>query len=182
MAVGMHGLVFQEFLDFAEDATSAGFVRDMLTAIAPPSGGRYHASGRYDHAELEAMIEHICRRTGEDRTTMLREFGRKLFGTFATLHSDLFRDQTEALDFLERIEDHIHTEIRKIDPQNAPPYFTCERLASDKLVMRYRSHRPYAALCVGLIEAALQHFALPGEISIEDATPDGRRATFVIAA
>lgn len=170
----MHGLMFREFLRFAEDATSKGFVDDMIVAANPKGGVTYDSDGPYDEADLVAMMNFLAGRTGYDLPELRHDFGYRLFRRFTEIHPEIFANQTDALDFLEGIEAHIHDQVRALNPKSNPPRFDITRPSANRLVMRYRSSRPFADLCAGLIEAALEHYKAGGLI---DSRPIGETKT-----
>lgn len=177
----MRGLVFTEFLDFVEETAGPDMVERMIEACDLPSGGAYTSVGNYDHAELVAMIRFLETATGEDAARMVRAFGHHLFGRLAEAHRVLLGDGEELLDFLEGIETHIHREVRKLYPDAELPRFAAERPAPDRLVLHYRSSRPFAALAHGMIEGASDHFEIPLHIACS-AGAGGTSARFELTA
>ena len=176
----MHGLMFREFFLFAEDATSKGFVQDMLKAARKTDAGDYDASGPYDQEELIAMMDFLARRTGYEFHELCNDFGRRLFKRFTVLHPELFEDQTMALDFLQGIEAHIHEQVRTLVPKSRPPRFDVSRPRPEELVMHYQSERPFADLCAGLIEAALDHFGADAQVDRRPIGDKNSEAVFTI--
>ncbi|MGB0504914.1 MAG: heme NO-binding domain-containing protein [Pikeienuella sp.] len=176
----MRGMVFTEFLDFVEGATSADFVEDMLDNVALPSGGAYSAVGNYGHGEILSMVTYVAQETGHPIATLVHQFGERLFERFVELYPGFFVDEKQALDFLEHIEDHIHTEVRKLYPDARPPVFETTRKSKTELVMHYRSTRPFADLCAGLIGGAMKHFGEGASVERVDNTTDGTDSLFTI--
>ena len=176
----MRGMVFTEFLDFVEEATSPAFVEDMLDAVETSTGGAYSAVGNYDHGDILNMVGYISEKTGQPVPALVHAFGRSLFDRFVRLYPDFFTDQTRALDFLQNIESHIHTEVRKLYPDSRPPVFDVSRPDAGELVMHYQSDRPFADLCAGLIEGALAHFGDTATVERDDRSAAGNDAVFTI--
>ncbi|MEM7269323.1 MAG: heme NO-binding domain-containing protein [Pseudomonadota bacterium] len=154
----MRGVVFREFLKFVADATSEGFVDDMILDLKVGSGGSDGVSGDRDHRDMLEMVAYVERKTGDDAAELTESFGRALFGRFLTLYPELFRNQTRALDFLQEVEVHIRGQLRDLYPIAVAPQLECDRKSDDELVVHLRSERPLADLCAGLIQAALSHF------------------------
>lgn len=176
----MHGLMFREFFLFAEDATSKGFVKDMIGAARKADASDYDASGPYDQEELIGMMDFLARRTGYKFDELCKDFGRRLFSRFTVLHPELFEDQTMALDFLQGIEAHIHDQVRTLVPKSQPPRFDVTRPNPEKLILHYRSERPFADLCVGLIEASLEHFGANARVDHRPIGDTKSEAVFTI--
>jgi hypothetical protein len=176
----MHGLMFREFFMFAEDATSKGFVQDMIGASRKANASDYDASGPYDQDELIAMMDFLARRTDYEFDELCNDFGRRLFHRFTVLYQELFEDQTMALDFLHGIEAHIHEHVRTLVPKSQPPSFEVSRPKPDELIMHYRSARPFADLCAGLIEASLEHFGVNASVDHRPIGDTKSEAVFTI--
>jgi len=178
----MHGLMFREFLMFAEDATSKGFVQDMLRAVGDTNTDGYDAPGPYDQEELIGMMGFLAQRTGYEFDELCNDFGRRLFERFTVLHPEVFLNQTMALDFLQQVETHIHEQMRTITPDCKPPRFDIQRQSQNTLIMHYRSDRPFADLCAGLIQAALEHFGFNGHVDRQSIGGTKSEAVFTITA
>lgn len=154
----MRGIVFSEFIEFVESVAGEDMVDDMIDACDLPSGGAYTAVGNYDHTEILTMVTFLHTATGKNVSEMVQAFGRHLFGQLADSHVAIFADQNGLLDFLEGIESHIHTEVRKLYPDAELPTFETERLSPNKLIMNYASSRPFADLAYGMMMGASDHF------------------------
>lgn len=154
----MRGIVFTEFLDFVDQAAGAEMTEKMIAACDLPSGGAYTSVGTYDHLEMIDMLTFLNKATGNDVSEMVEAFGKHLFGQLAGTHPDILGDQKSVLDFLQGIEEHIHTEVRKLYPDAELPKFTTIRDTPDKLTMIYESARPFADLAYGMIQGASEHF------------------------
>jgi len=154
----MRGLVFSEFLEFVEQVAGDEMVEDMLDECDLESGGAYTSVGNYDHGEIVKMVTFLNEATGNDVSAMVHDFGRYLFGQLASSHSKIVGDETQLLDFLQGIETHIHTEVRKLYPDAELPMFETERVNEKELIMDYESSRPFADLAHGMIMGASDHF------------------------
>jgi hypothetical protein len=177
----MLGVVFTEFMEMVEDRFSMDMVDDILEDAAPASGGAYTAVGKYDPTEMLALVGALSARTGVSVGDLAQAFGNHLFGQLAKGHPALLDGMTTALDLLDNIESHIHTEVRKLYPNAELPRFETERPAPDRLIMVYHSSRPLAALAVGLIEGCAAHFGETLDIAKEDLSEGaGTAARFTI--
>ena len=153
----MKGVVFTEFVEFAEEGFGLGVADDMISRCALPSGGAYTAIGTYDHRELVQMVGQLSVLSGKPASELLRGFGMHLLGRFARSFPAFFT-HASVFDFLHRVDDTIHVEVRKIYPDAELPAFTCEQPEPHRLVMIYQSHRDMADLAEGLIAGAIAHF------------------------
>lgn len=153
----MKGMIFTEFLEMVESKMSSDMVDDIIDDSNLSHGGAYTTVGNYDHAELVAMLDALSKRTGIEVSTLVQEFGLHLFRRFSVLHPKFFQGVDTSLDFLEGIENVIHSEVRKLYPNAELPEFICTRSA-DGLEMVYISSRHFGDLAEGLIKAAINYF------------------------
>lgn len=179
----MRGLVFTEFLEFVEEQAGPEMVETMLDACDLQSEGIYTSVGTYDHDELIAMLVFLNNATGQEVGAMVQAFGEHLFGRLATHHAAIVSDAKALLDFLEGIESHIHREVRKLYPDAELPVFDTERPDENRLIMNYRSARPFADLAHGMIRGAARHFGTKVTVHrSEVANADGTAARFEVIA
>lgn len=179
----MRGLVFSEFIDFVEEQAGPEMVETMLESCDLDSGGAYTTVGFYDHEELLRMLAFLNSATGKEVSDMVQAFGRQLFGRLATSHPQFLRDGCTLLDFLQGIETHIHTEVRKLYPDAELPRFEAERCDPHRLILRYRSTRPFADLADGMITGASDWFGKSVKVARQDDdATDGFATTFEIRA
>jgi hypothetical protein len=171
----MKGIVFTEFVEMVETRFSPEMADDLLDTTPLESGGAYTAVGTYDHRELVAMVLNLSERTGVPVPALVKTFGQHLFGRFHILYPVFFEGVSDALEFLSRIEDVIHVEVRKLYPDAELPRFDISRPAHDQLVMIYRSDRHMGDLAEGMIEACIEHYGEPVTL-VREVVPDDASA------
>ena len=110
----MLGLVFTELMQFIEDRHGEETVDAVLDALALEHDGAYTAVGNYPHTEAVAFLSEVSAQRGEPLPEMIEAFGHHLFGRFNTLYPEFFEGVETSMDFMERVEDHIHTEVKKL--------------------------------------------------------------------
>ena len=169
----MKGLVFIELLKMAEGALGEATVDRVLDETPLKSGGAYTAVGYYDCAELILLVDAFSRETGIERPELERQFGHWVMDSFAAGYPDHFARHDTAFGMLEAIEDDIHLEVRKLYPDAELPSFSTLRVSATDLEMTYKSDRPLAHFCYGLIEACLKKYGEPGTITMTDRTSVG---------
>lgn len=168
----MRGVVFTEFLTMVADTFSEDMVDDIIDDCDLATDGAYSSVGHYDHSEMLALVTALSVRTGESIENLSNAFGRYLFSAFHKTYPEIIDANNDALDFLERIENDIHVEVRKLYPKAELPVFTYKRLGPQHLEMVYQSSRPFGDLCVGLVNGCCQHFPGEYEYSVEDLKPE----------
>jgi len=175
------GVVFTEFLEMVEEKFSPAVADSVIERSNLASGGAYTTLGTYDHQEMIALVDHLAAETGVAKQVLIRGFGEYLFARFADNYPQLFAGIDSALDFLRRVEDYIHVEVRKLYPDAELPTFQCWMIDSQQLSMTYRSTRPFAALAEGLIRGCIGHFGEDVSLEITDLSEGaGTAARFVL--
>ncbi|MCY2962152.1 MAG: heme NO-binding domain-containing protein [Planctomycetota bacterium] len=169
----MKGVVFTEFLDFADGRLGAAVVEGALVNCDLKSGGAYTAVGTYDHEELVAILSEICRQTGHSANALLRDFGEHLFATLARGYPVLLETSSDSFSLLEKVEGVIHVEVRKLYPDAQLPTFKHERLGPHELVLDYHSERAFGDLADGLLRGCFAHFKESVEMTREEAAGSG---------
>ena len=176
----MQGIVFPECLDMVAERFTPEMTDRMLTA-AVPSDDVYTAVGTYDYHEVIQLVGQLSALTRLPVPKLLHTFGVHLFGRFVMTYPTLFSGVTSAFSFLERIEDHIHVEVRKLYPNAELPMFVCDTSTPNRLTILYRSSRPFADLAEGLIAGCIAHFGESIVVNRDDiANSHGAHVRFVL--
>lgn len=176
----MKGIVFTEFMDMVEQTWGYDMVDDMIDAADPPSGGAYTAVGTYDHGELVSMVIQLSQMTQTDIPKLLFLYGKHLFTRFAAGYGHFFEGIDNTLDFLERIENYIHVEVRKLYPDAELPTFESIRHAPQQLELVYRSERGFAHFANGLIHGCIEHYHESFDVDFEILDGVGKHARFML--
>ena len=177
----MKGMVFTEFLEMVEDTFGWEIAEDIVEESNLPSGGAYTSVGTYDHKEMVTMVVALSEKTGLDIPTLLKAYGKHLFGRFSTLYGTFFEGVSGTFDFLKSIDQYIHVEVRKLYPDAELPKFDYEYPNDETLVMIYSSKRPFADFAEGLLMGCLEHFGESIEIHREDLNEaNGTEAKFTL--
>lgn len=161
----MKGLVFTELLDFVAASYGEDIVDDIIDDCCLPSDGAYTSVGTYDHAEMQALIAALARRTGTPATDILQQFGRHLGHRFVELFPDFFANRACLFDFLDSVESYIHAEVHKLYPDAEFPSLRTRARHESQLELDYCSCRPLAALAEGLILGASDYYREPVRVA-----------------
>ena len=170
----MKGIVFCEFVEMMEQEFSAEVADEIISGTELESGGAYTSVGTYDHREMLRLVKVLSDRTGMSVPDLVNSFGRYLFERFTALYPAFFEDVSGAFDFLDRIEEHVHVEVRKLYPDAELPTFETSRVGDDTMIMVYRSARPFADLAHGLIEGCIAYYSEPVSVDMDDLSDEGR--------
>ncbi|MFM8978861.1 MAG: heme NO-binding domain-containing protein [Planctomycetia bacterium] len=152
----MLGMVFTELLQMVEQQHSFA-VADRIVERAGARGA-YTSVGYYPDSELMALVEALSAETGTPVPELLRAYGRHLLGCFRAGFPAFFDEAPTAEIFLERLESHVHAEVRKLYATARPPVFELVRTPQGELVLDYVSSRGLADFAEGLLEGVLEHY------------------------
>ena len=170
----MKGSVFCEFVEMMEEEFTADMADEIISSTELESGGAYTTVGTSDHHEMLALVTQLSEKTCTPVPDLDRAFGRYLFGRVVQLYPTFFEGVDGAFRILDRIEEHVHVEVRKLYPDAELPTFATSRPNDDTMVMVYQSRRPFADLAHGLIEGCITHYNEPINVESEDLSNDGR--------
>ncbi len=176
----MKGIVFTEYLEYLEKEHSYDLVDQVIVESAIPSEGSYTAIGSYHFNEMELLLTHTSRITGEKIPDLLRGFGRHIFGVFLMEYAGFFTGKISSFDILTHLEDTIHPEVQKLYPDAELPAFEIMESTEDKLTMIYKSERKMSDFALGLIEACMDHFNEKGTVQTQKLDKDGSEVRFDI--
>ncbi len=174
----MKGVMFTEFLELVEDQFGMEMADTVITKGCPFHSGGFTAVGSYDYRSLLSMVDQLSQQTGAERAALLRQFGRHMFSKFLESYPDAFDRATSTFDLLLRVEEVIHGEVRKLNPDAELPSFRFPATDEGCFDVEYESTRPFADLAHGLIEACIEHFNESLEISREEL--EGEPGTHVL--
>jgi hypothetical protein len=170
----MKGVVFSEFVEMVEDVYSPELADEIIEESRLPSGGAYTAVGTYDHAEMLTLIAKLSEKTGAPEPRLVKDFGSFLFGRFVALYPSFFEGVDGTFAFLARIEDHVHSEVRKLYHDAELPTFITHQPGPDALVMVYKSKRPFADLALGLIQGCIAYYGETIDVEQQNLSGDER--------
>lgn len=109
---------------------------------------------------------------------LLNKFGHHLYATFKKNYPVFFQEVKHPFDLLERIDNHIHVEVKKLYPDAELPSFETHREGTT-MTMIYRSERKMADLALGLIEASSNDMGVSMELRTEALSHDGTAVKFI---
>jgi hypothetical protein len=162
------GIVFTEFLEMVEAQYSPAFVEDLIDQSDLPSKGAYTAVGTYPHCEMIQLVDGLSKKTSIAVPSLMKAYGEHLFERFHLRYPQFFEEEMTSFDFLAKVENHIHLEVKKLYPDAKLPSFIIEKNCASHFSMIYRSERPFSDLCEGLIIGCIKHFGEDATLTRED--------------
>jgi hypothetical protein len=164
----MKGIVFTEFLEMVEERFGLEMVDHIVEQSVLASGGAYTAVGTYDHDELLQLVGHLSTTITKPVPDLVRAFAHHLFQSFTSAYPYVLEGMNSSIELLQNVEGFIHVEVKKLYPDAELPKITFRRLGDDCWELIYRSSRPFADLCEGLIDACSKHFGDDLQLARQD--------------
>jgi hypothetical protein len=168
----MKGIVFIEFKQMVDAVYGEAMMDYLIEAVNPASGGSYTSVGTYHHTELTMMIAKLSERTQKPTAELTRAFGHYLARTFVVKFPDFFKQARNTLEFLKRIDNHIHVEVAKLYPDAELPEFSFDDTDPDVFILNYASTRNLADLAHGLINETILYYGESYQVERENLTED----------
>jgi hypothetical protein len=173
--------VFTEFLEMVEDRFGLEMVDRIVEQSNLASGGAYTAVGTYDHDELLQLVGHLSASLGQPASDLVRAFAHHLFKSFTSAYPYVLDEMNSSIELLQNVEGFIHVEVKKLYPDAELPKIDFRRLGDNCWELTYRSTRPFADLCEGLIDACINHFGDDMHLEREDfAVEEGSMSRFFL--
>lgn len=163
-SVRMKGLIFTEFLELVETGFGMEVADQVITRGCPFHNGGFTSVGTYDHRDLVSMVGELSKVAEIPSKALVYDFGKHMFKKFLNDHPQAFERISSTFEMLLRVEDVIHVEVRKLNPDAELPTFSFPATDEGSLNVVYKSTRPFADLAHGLIAACIEHFQEPLEI------------------
>ncbi len=176
----MKGIVFTEFLDLVEDKFGLQMVDTILEESNLESNGIYTSIGTYNFSEMLQLLQSLSSHTDILIDDLLLVYGEHFFSVINKSYSGLLATYKDPIEMLSSIEDHIHTEVRKIYPDAELPTFEIEEKTENSLVMIYKSGRAMHHFGLGLMNKTFKHFNSTASIVLEKIKEDGTEVRFIV--
>lgn len=176
----MKGIVFTEFIEFVEDEFGFEISNEIITESKLESGGVYTAVGTYDFQEMVSLLISLQSKTNIPIPDLLEVFGKHLFPRFVEMYPDFVQKPNGLFGFIEKIDDYIHVEVKKLYPDAELPKLTVKAKTKDAMVMIYKSERKLGDFALGLLKSAGEFFNEPMVISMQPLEEDGSVVQFTL--
>lgn len=177
----MKGIVFSEFIQMVEERFSLEVTDKIIAESKLATGGAYTSVGTYDHREIVELVTHLSETTGTSIPDLLRAFGEYLFKRFPVLFPAHFAGVGSTFRFLATLDSKIHPEVKKLYPDAELPSFEHAFPTPDRMILEYRSQRPFADFAEGLLRGCIDHFGERIALTREDlACATGAHTLFLL--
>jgi len=175
----MKGVIFTELVRFMETVQSPAFADAVIDAAALPNDGAFTSVGNYPSAHALSLVTQASEQSGIEIAELCRLFGQHLYRRFHILYPHIMEAYTDAEALLTHVGSHIHLEVCTLYPDARPPQV--ETTVEDgKTIISYQSHRPLAAIALGLIQGCMEYFNDPRTL-VWDVAENSKTARFYIS-
>lgn len=164
----MRGFIFTEFVEMVEETWGVEVADRLTDECELESGGAYTAADVYATSEIVALVSKLSEVVDMPVPTLLQVYGRSLFEYLARSHHRIMEGIDHPFELFRGLEQHVHTEVRKLYPNAEVPYFDCADTGAESMRLRYKSSRAMPDLAEGLIHGACAHFGREVDVRRED--------------
>jgi hypothetical protein len=169
----MKGIIFTEFVKYVEETHGEKILAStMKKAGGVTADGVYIETQTYPYEEMFQLAGNLAAQTGVTLAQTFEDFGEYLFGNLARMFSSFFAPDETLFSFLQKLEDHIHVEVRKKYPDANLPGFEFQPIDAKNLRMIYTSERAMSDFGIGLIKGAAHWFNRDVFVGKKDLTPN----------
>ena len=178
----MLGMLFTEALDFIEAQVGPVVLEEIVEKADLRSDAAYTAVGDYPHEDLIRIIQATAAVTRLPAEELMRAFGSHIFAGLVDGHAHARALAQKGMrPFLFGVQQEIHDALAPLYQAAKPPVVLAEE-SNGTLVIRYNSHRPFAAVAHGLLEGCCAYFGEGYEVRANpEAGSDGHAASFELA-
>jgi predicted hydrocarbon binding protein len=155
----MKGIVFIKFNEFIVERWGEEFWDELLTAADLPSEGAFTSTMLYDDQEFVTLLRLTIEKKNISIKKIQQAFGNFFFSAIypnvpASANADKIKDVFE---FLYKLQNMIHAEVKKLDPEALLPEFVFIDETPTTLVFQYKSPRQLCYFCEGLVYGLAKH-------------------------
>jgi hypothetical protein len=154
----MKGLIFTELVEFVESSFNYETVDNMLQNANLPHSGAYTQAGNYPFDELVSIIISLNRITKIEINKLLFLFGDHIFDKIKSLYPSLIEEFNNPLDFIEKVDEIVHVEVKKLYSDVDLPRFFVKFKSEKKLILLYQSEKKLEALAHGLMIGCARYY------------------------
>lgn len=158
-SIQMKGVVFVKLNEFIEDVFGLAFWDEILQDTNLPSGGAYTTVENYADEELFAIVASVSEKKGISPEDAQIAFGKWVFKSLYAAAPPDVHQFTDVFSFLHGVQNVIHVEVKKLNPDAMLPEFDFLNETATDLKLRYRSPRKMCHFCEGLTYGLSEHTA-----------------------
>ena len=153
----MKGIILVNFNEFIEELWGEEFWDELLNEAELPSEGVYITVGTYDDQELFTLIGLVVDKQNISAKDVQLAFGKWVFKKLYNIAPAFAHDFKDVFEFLFAVQDIIHDEVKKLNPDALCPKFDFLSETPNQLSFHYQSPRKLCFFCEGIIYGLAEH-------------------------
>ncbi|MFT2091305.1 heme NO-binding domain-containing protein [Paraglaciecola sp. 2405UD69-4] len=153
----MKGIVFVKFNEFIEELWGDEFWDELLNEANLESEGAYTTVATYDDEELFTLIGLVVEKQGITSKDAQFAFGKWVFKELFNIAPAGAHDFKDVFEFLHAVQNFIHVEVQKLNPDALLPEFEFLSETPTILTFEYLSPRNLCYFCEGIIYGLAEH-------------------------
>lgn len=169
----MKGIVFVKFNEFIEELWGDEFWDTLLDEADLPSEGIYTTVETYDDEELFTLIGLVVEKKDISSKDAQMAFGQWMFKQLYSLAPPGAHDFKDVFEFLHAVQNFIHVEVKKLNPDALLPEFEFLSESANTLSFHYQSPRKLCFFCEGIINGLAEHTGQKIKISQPECEHEG---------
>jgi hypothetical protein len=174
----MKGLLFTSFLELVEEKFGIAMVDKII--MDSKVSGAYTSVGTYPHSEMVALITSLSQQSGIPADSLMKVYGEYTFIKLVQMHPYLVKDKETSFQFLLKLDNYIHVEVRKLYQNVDLPVFNAELIDDNQLRLLYQSEKKMGDVAEGLIKGCANFFGEIIDIKRKEIYEDGSEVEFII--
>lgn len=153
----MKGVVLVKLSEFVEETWGLALWDELLQEANLESDGIYTSVGQYDDQELFTLVGLISSKKGITGEDAQKAFGEWIFKELYAIAPPGVHDFVDIFGFLHGVQNVIHVEVKKLNPDVLLPEFDFLFESEKTLRFHYKSPRKLCHFCEGLVYGLSQH-------------------------
>ncbi|MDO6712904.1 MULTISPECIES: heme NO-binding domain-containing protein [Aliiglaciecola] len=155
--MAVKGIVFVKFNEFIEELWGEEFWDTLLDEANLPSEGIYTTVGTYDDQELFTLVGLVVEKQNISAKDAQFAFGKWVFKELFNAAPAGAHDFKDVFEFLHAVQDFIHVEVKKLNPDALLPEFEFLSETPTTLSFHYQSPRKLCYFCEGIVYGLAEH-------------------------
>ncbi|WP_233269104.1 heme NO-binding domain-containing protein [Paraglaciecola sp. L1A13] len=153
----MKGIIFVKLNQFVDELWGDEFWDELLQVADLPSNGIYTSVATYDDAELFTLVGLIMEKKSLTAQEAQIAFGQWMFEQLLQAAPPEAHKFTDVFKFLYGVQNVIHVEVKKLNPEAILPEFEFLEETPTTLSFHYISPRKLCYFCEGIVQGLASH-------------------------
>jgi predicted hydrocarbon binding protein len=175
----MKGIVFVKFNEFVEELWGEEFWDELLFDAQLPSEGVFTTVGLYDDQEFFTLVELIIEKKNISGKDAQFAFGKWVFKELYAAAPPQAHDFKDVFEFLHAVQNVIHIEVKKLNPDALLPEFEFIEETMTELTFHYKSPRKLCFFCEGLVHGLAEHTGQQVKVSQPECEHEGAQRCLI---